>query len=74
MGSLPLQRSVALIKCLERRSQPILAVEPFLNGKYVKHSNNFGFVSEEDRNTPQTGATPKQASFEGEAAIPLGDL
>eukprot|EP00668_Euglena_longa_P014234 GGOE01018211.1.p1 GENE.GGOE01018211.1~~GGOE01018211.1.p1 ORF type:complete len:375 (-),score=67.21 GGOE01018211.1:249-1373(-) len=43
----------SLIKCLERRSQPILAVEPFLYGKYVKHSNNFGFVSEEDRNTPQ---------------------
>eukprot|EP00669_Euglena_mutabilis_P014533 TRINITY_DN964_c1_g1_i1.p1 TRINITY_DN964_c1_g1~~TRINITY_DN964_c1_g1_i1.p1 ORF type:complete len:282 (+),score=108.51 TRINITY_DN964_c1_g1_i1:36-848(+) len=43
----------SLIKCLERRSQPILAVEPFLPGKYTKHSNNFGFVSEEDRNTPQ---------------------
>jgi hypothetical protein len=43
----------SLIKCLERRGQPILAVEPFLKGKYVKHSNNYGFVSEEDRNTPQ---------------------
>ena len=32
-----------------RRGQPILAVEPFLKGKYVKHSNNYGFVSEEDR-------------------------
>lgn len=43
----------SLIKCLERRGQPILAVEPFIAGKYIKHSNNYGFVSEEDRNTPQ---------------------
>lgn len=27
--------------------------EPKLQGNYTKHSNNFGFVSPEDRNTPQ---------------------
>jgi hypothetical protein len=43
----------SLIKCLERKGQPILAVEPFIPGKYIKHSNNYGFVSEDDRNTPQ---------------------
>jgi len=42
-----------LIKCLQRKGKPILAVEPYLHGKYVKHTNNFGFVSKEDRNTPQ---------------------
>eukprot|EP01012_Entosiphon_sulcatum_P039272 TRINITY_DN5164_c0_g1_i2.p1 TRINITY_DN5164_c0_g1~~TRINITY_DN5164_c0_g1_i2.p1 ORF type:complete len:441 (-),score=43.45 TRINITY_DN5164_c0_g1_i2:10-1332(-) len=42
-----------LIQCLERQRQPILAVEPYLHGKYVKHTNNFGFIGESDRNTPQ---------------------
>jgi hypothetical protein len=32
---------------------PLVAlVEPLLRGRYTKHSNNFGFVSPEDRNTP----------------------
>eukprot|EP01012_Entosiphon_sulcatum_P008733 TRINITY_DN1478_c0_g1_i1.p1 TRINITY_DN1478_c0_g1~~TRINITY_DN1478_c0_g1_i1.p1 ORF type:complete len:410 (-),score=59.85 TRINITY_DN1478_c0_g1_i1:224-1408(-) len=30
-----------------------VTVEPYLKGRYVKHSNNYGFVSPEDRNTPQ---------------------
>jgi len=30
----------------------VLGVEPMLTGQYKKHSNNFGFVSSEDRNTP----------------------
>eukprot|EP01005_Ploeotia_sp_CARIB1_P001080 NODE_240_length_1109_cov_678.848269_g229_i1.p1 GENE.NODE_240_length_1109_cov_678.848269_g229_i1~~NODE_240_length_1109_cov_678.848269_g229_i1.p1 ORF type:complete len:280 (+),score=65.22 NODE_240_length_1109_cov_678.848269_g229_i1:77-916(+) len=29
-----------------------MGVEPMLPGEYKKHSNNFGFVSDEDRNTP----------------------
>jgi elongation factor 2 kinase len=28
-------------------------VERFIDGPYRKHNNNFGFVSEEERNTPQ---------------------
>lgn len=43
----------AVIKCLERRGQPLLAVEPYLGGKFSKHSNNYGFVAYDDRNTPQ---------------------
>jgi len=30
-----------------------VGVEPLLHGRYHKHSNNYGFVSHEDRNTPQ---------------------
>uniref|UniRef100_A0A7S1N9K8 Alpha-type protein kinase domain-containing protein n=1 Tax=Eutreptiella gymnastica TaxID=73025 RepID=A0A7S1N9K8_9EUGL len=32
---------------------PLMLVEPLLHGYYKKHSNNFGFVDREDRNTPQ---------------------
>jgi elongation factor 2 kinase len=28
-------------------------VERFIDGPYHKHNNNYGFVSEDDRNTPQ---------------------
>eukprot|EP01006_Ploeotia_vitrea_P029790 TRINITY_DN62260_c0_g1_i1.p1 TRINITY_DN62260_c0_g1~~TRINITY_DN62260_c0_g1_i1.p1 ORF type:complete len:488 (+),score=61.49 TRINITY_DN62260_c0_g1_i1:46-1509(+) len=31
----------------------LLAVEPFLPGKYKKYNNNYGYVSMDDRNTPQ---------------------
>eukprot|EP00992_Anisonema_acinus_P009587 TRINITY_DN5794_c0_g1_i1.p1 TRINITY_DN5794_c0_g1~~TRINITY_DN5794_c0_g1_i1.p1 ORF type:complete len:536 (+),score=100.54 TRINITY_DN5794_c0_g1_i1:61-1668(+) len=31
----------------------LLAVEPYLPGEYTKHNNNYGYVSEDDRNTPQ---------------------
>jgi hypothetical protein len=30
-----------------------MAAEPFVEGSYVKHSNNYGWVDEEGRNTPQ---------------------
>merc|ERR1711976_1146872 len=29
-----------------------MGVEPMLHGEYMKHSNNYGFVAPEDRNTP----------------------
>ena len=29
------------------------AVEPYINGVYRKHNNNYGSVSEDERNTPQ---------------------
>ena len=31
----------------------LLAVEPYLSGEYTKYNNNYGFVSFDDRNTPQ---------------------
>eukprot|EP00667_Euglena_gracilis_P015585 EG_transcript_16220 len=43
----------SVVKCLERRGQPLLAVEPWLEGNFNKYSNNYGFVSYDDRNTPQ---------------------
>jgi len=30
----------------------VMGVEPYISGHYKKHSNNFGFVDSEDRNTP----------------------
>eukprot|EP01001_Neometanema_parovale_P006578 NODE_2930_length_1312_cov_131.705635_g2781_i0.p1 GENE.NODE_2930_length_1312_cov_131.705635_g2781_i0~~NODE_2930_length_1312_cov_131.705635_g2781_i0.p1 ORF type:complete len:375 (-),score=54.88 NODE_2930_length_1312_cov_131.705635_g2781_i0:125-1249(-) len=43
----------ALVKCMERRGNPLLAIEPYMSGSFKKHSNNYGFVSYDDRNTPQ---------------------
>lgn len=34
-------------------SGTICGVEPFIAGEYHKHNNNFGFVSDLERNTPQ---------------------
>lgn len=34
-------------------SGTICGVEPFIAGEYHKHNNNFGFVSDFERNTPQ---------------------
>ena len=42
-----------LIECIERPFSPLFAIEPFMKGKYIKHNNNWGFVSPDDRNTPQ---------------------
>ena len=33
-----------------------MVMEPRLEGEYKKHSNNFGFVAFDDRNTPQVCA------------------
>eukprot|EP01006_Ploeotia_vitrea_P001471 TRINITY_DN104908_c0_g1_i1.p1 TRINITY_DN104908_c0_g1~~TRINITY_DN104908_c0_g1_i1.p1 ORF type:complete len:378 (-),score=45.67 TRINITY_DN104908_c0_g1_i1:151-1284(-) len=43
----------SVIRCLERRGEPLLGVEPLMTGNFEKHSNNYGFVSYDDRNTPQ---------------------
>eukprot|EP01004_Peranema_trichophorum_P006048 NODE_4889_length_1098_cov_48.518974_g4342_i0.p1 GENE.NODE_4889_length_1098_cov_48.518974_g4342_i0~~NODE_4889_length_1098_cov_48.518974_g4342_i0.p1 ORF type:complete len:306 (-),score=61.23 NODE_4889_length_1098_cov_48.518974_g4342_i0:179-1048(-) len=42
-----------VIRCLERRGYPLLAVEPWMEGRFNKYSNNYGYVSYDDRNTPQ---------------------
>lgn len=39
----------SVLKCLERRGQPLLAVEPWMEGNFSKYSNNYGFVSYDDR-------------------------
>jgi len=38
---------------LPRRGNQLCAVERFISGAYRKHNNNFGFVNEHERNTPQ---------------------
>eukprot|EP01012_Entosiphon_sulcatum_P023515 TRINITY_DN2857_c0_g1_i2.p1 TRINITY_DN2857_c0_g1~~TRINITY_DN2857_c0_g1_i2.p1 ORF type:complete len:583 (+),score=121.16 TRINITY_DN2857_c0_g1_i2:50-1798(+) len=34
-------------------AQRLLAVEPYIEGRYTKYNNNYGYVSYNDRNTPQ---------------------
>eukprot|EP01012_Entosiphon_sulcatum_P043056 TRINITY_DN57222_c0_g1_i1.p1 TRINITY_DN57222_c0_g1~~TRINITY_DN57222_c0_g1_i1.p1 ORF type:complete len:264 (+),score=22.13 TRINITY_DN57222_c0_g1_i1:48-794(+) len=36
----------------QRRPGLTMSVEPFMNGTFTKQSNNYGWVSPEDRNTP----------------------
>jgi hypothetical protein len=38
---------------LPRRGNQLCAVERFISGPYRKHNNNYGFVNEDERNTPQ---------------------
>ena len=42
-----------LLELKQRPSNPLCCVEVFVNGVYRKHNNNFGYVSEDERNTPQ---------------------
>jgi len=45
-----------ILELIERENSPICGVEKFITGsgsKYRKHNNNFGYVSEDERNTPQ---------------------
>eukprot|EP00668_Euglena_longa_P040625 GGOE01053494.1.p1 GENE.GGOE01053494.1~~GGOE01053494.1.p1 ORF type:complete len:423 (-),score=126.39 GGOE01053494.1:524-1621(-) len=41
-----------LVECFQRRDNQVFACEPYIKGQYVKYSNNWGFVSTHDRNTP----------------------
>uniref|UniRef100_A0A6B2LAC4 Alpha-type protein kinase domain-containing protein n=1 Tax=Arcella intermedia TaxID=1963864 RepID=A0A6B2LAC4_9EUKA len=41
-----------LLKLVKRGGQ-VCAVERFISGPYRKHNNNYGFVNEDERNTPQ---------------------
>ena len=43
-----------------------MILEPMLEGEYKKHSNNFGFVDKEDRNTPQVWASLRSLTKFGE--------
>ena len=45
-----------ILELVERENSPLCGVEKFMAGsgsKYRKHNNNFGYVSEDERNTPQ---------------------
>eukprot|EP00005_Dracoamoeba_jomungandri_P013134 CAMPEP_0174264422 /NCGR_PEP_ID=MMETSP0439-20130205/22408_1 /TAXON_ID=0 /ORGANISM="Stereomyxa ramosa, Strain Chinc5" /LENGTH=467 /DNA_ID=CAMNT_0015350281 /DNA_START=60 /DNA_END=1463 /DNA_ORIENTATION=- len=42
-----------LIELIERPDRPICGVERYIAGPYRKHNNNFGYVSDLERNTPQ---------------------
>jgi elongation factor 2 kinase len=43
-----------LLQLDDREGSPICGVERFIDGPYRKHNNNFGFVSDEERHTPQS--------------------
>eukprot|EP01103_Thecamoeba_quadrilineata_P007634 TRINITY_DN17487_c0_g1_i1.p1 TRINITY_DN17487_c0_g1~~TRINITY_DN17487_c0_g1_i1.p1 ORF type:complete len:454 (-),score=72.00 TRINITY_DN17487_c0_g1_i1:103-1464(-) len=38
---------------MERPGCPTSCVEPYIEGTYKKHNNNYGYVSDDHRNTPQ---------------------
>jgi hypothetical protein len=49
---LPVVMEFKLRKAPASKGHLYMNVEPFLKGHYKKYSNNFGFVSGDDRNTP----------------------
>ncbi|MES1909881.1 MAG: hypothetical protein MHM6MM_002568 [Cercozoa sp. M6MM] len=42
-----------VVELTDRPGKPLCAVEPYITGKYRKHNNNYGFVDEAERSTPQ---------------------
>jgi hypothetical protein len=42
-----------VLELVDRPGRPFCAVERFVAGEFRKHNNNYGFVSEDQRNTPQ---------------------
>jgi elongation factor 2 kinase len=42
-----------LLELTARPDKPLCGVERYITGEYRKHNNNFGYVSEDERNTPQ---------------------
>jgi hypothetical protein len=43
----------AVLELITRSPRILLAVEPHLSGEFIKHNNNNGFVSDDQRCTPQ---------------------
>lgn len=42
-----------VLELIDREGSPLCCVERFVAGPYRKHNNNFGYVSEDERSTPQ---------------------
>ncbi|GAB5357006.1 hypothetical protein AAMO2058_000336800 [Amorphochlora amoebiformis] len=42
-----------VVELEDRVGRPICGVEQYIGGPYRKHNSNFGYVSEDERNTPQ---------------------
>eukprot|EP00472_Partenskyella_glossopodia_P010363 CAMPEP_0197517812 /NCGR_PEP_ID=MMETSP1318-20131121/2884_1 /TAXON_ID=552666 /ORGANISM="Partenskyella glossopodia, Strain RCC365" /LENGTH=393 /DNA_ID=CAMNT_0043067675 /DNA_START=187 /DNA_END=1368 /DNA_ORIENTATION=+ len=42
-----------VLELIQREGNPIVGVEKFIPGPYRKHNSNYGYVSDEERNTPQ---------------------
>jgi len=42
-----------VVELEEREGRPICGVERYIRGPYRKHNSNYGYVNEEERNTPQ---------------------
>lgn len=42
-----------ILELTARPDNPICGIERYIKGKYRKHNNNFGYVSQDERNTPQ---------------------
>ncbi len=45
--------AACVLELINREGNPIVGVEHFIPGPYRKHNSNFGYVSDEERNTPQ---------------------
>jgi len=45
-----------LLELSDRPNRPLCTVEQFISGPYRKYNSNYGFVSEDERNTPQAFA------------------
>ena len=41
------------MELVDRPQRNLVCVERFISGPYRKHNNNFGYVDEDERNTPQ---------------------
>lgn len=42
-----------VLELVDRVGSPLCGVERYIPGEYRKHNNNYGYVSEDERNTPQ---------------------
>lgn len=58
-----------ILRCLQRPGQPVMACERFLEGSYVKYNNNAGYISPDDRNTPQAFSHFTHVFSKGKAMV-----